>query len=104
MKLAVEFKDVSLIDCPLTEVMKRNINKASYKLKMLSLWAFLLKSISDQIKLYKILGLELLNIFCHSDKNDKNIKNLPKISLLRALSIFYLPKNILEFYQLNYSF
>ena len=57
--------------------MDRNINKASYKLKMLSLLFFLLKSISDQIKLYlKVSGLEFLNIFCQSDKNEKIIKNL----------------------------
>lgn len=57
--------------------MDRNINKASYKLKMLSLLSFLLKSISDLIKLYlKVSGLEFLNIFCQSDKNEKIIKNL----------------------------
>ena len=52
VELTVEFVEVSLLVCPVTKLMDRKINKAKRKLKMLRLFDILLKSISNQIKLY----------------------------------------------------
>lgn len=52
VELTVEFVEVSLLVCPVTKLMDRKINKAKRKLKMLRLLEILLKSISNQIKLY----------------------------------------------------
>lgn len=52
VELTVEFVEVSLLVCPVTKLMNRSINKAKRKFKMLRLLDILLKSISNQIKLY----------------------------------------------------